>query len=341
MAELSSLLEREIGEQAGVLADRAVDAGDGVRAAAAALTADDVDHVVIAARGSSDNAARFAQYLFGEELRLHVGLAAPWLFRVPDRAPALRRAAVIGISQSGRSPDIVAVLAAAASQARPTIALTDDPDSPLAEQADAVIPLLAGQERSVAATKTYLASLYALVELVEAIRPRPERREWLGRLPALVGEVATQMLLERERFDPLSGLRLITVTGRGLAYSAACESALKLRELTGAPAEAFSPADLMHGPIAALTPAGGAWLIEPGEELDEVVARAGPTVVLSADLRQLATATVPIPLPRGLPGWASAMLAVVPAQAAALRLAERAGVDVDHPHGLSKVTLTH
>jgi glutamine---fructose-6-phosphate transaminase (isomerizing) len=341
VAGLSSLLEREIGEQASVLADRAAAApGPGVRAAAAVLTAADVDHVVIAARGSSDNAARFAQYLFGEELRLDVGLAAPWLFRTPGRAPALPRAAVVGISQSGRSPDIVGVLAAAAEQGRPTIALTDDERSPLAEQADVVVPLLAGQERSVAATKTYLASLYALVEVVEAIQPQPERRAWLTRVPALVDELATRMLRDRDRFDPLSGLRLITATGRGLSYSAACESALKLRELTGALAEAFSPADLMHGPIAALTRAGGAWLIEPGDELDEIVARTGPIAVVSADEGKLARAAVPVALPPGLPDWVLALLAVIPAQVAALALAERAGVDVDHPHGLNKVTLT-
>ncbi len=337
---MSSLLEREIGEQGEVLAARSGRSGEGLLRAAAALAAEDIDHVVIAARGSSDNAARFAQYLFGEELSLDVGLAAPWLFRTPDRAPALRGAAVMGISQSGRSPDIVAVLAAAVRQGRPTIALTGDAGSPLAEAADVVIPLLAGEERSVAATKTYLASVHALVELVEAIRPARERRAWLERLPALVERFSGQMLAERERFDPLSGLRLITVTGRGLAYSAACETALKLRELTGAPAEAFSPADLMHGPIAALTPTGGSWLIEPGEELDALVARTGPTVVVSADPQALAAAALPVELPTGLPDWVAAILAVVPAQAAALALAERAGIDVDRPHGLSKVTLT-
>jgi glutamine---fructose-6-phosphate transaminase (isomerizing) len=343
---MSSLLEREIAEQGTVLAARVADAGAGgvgiraVREAAALLAGGEVEHMLIAARGSSDNAARFAQYLFGEELGLDVGLAAPWLFRAPARAPALPHAAVVAISQSGRSPDIVSVVAAASGQGRPTIVLTEDVDSPLAGQADVVIPLLAGAEQSVAATKTYLASLFALVQVVQEVRPVRERGEWLERIPQLIADYSRQMLAERERFDPLAGVALITVTGRGLAYSTACESALKLRELTGAPAEAFSPPDLMHGPIAAVSSAGGAWLIEPGDELPGVISRTGPSVVVSAEARALEAASIPVPLPSGFPSWVAAIVGVLPAQAAALRLAELRKVDVDHPFGLSKVTLT-
>ena len=121
-----------------------------VAAAAAAdvLASEDVDYLIIAARGTSDNAARYAQYLLGTVARLPVGLAAPWLY-TSSAPPLLRRGAVLAISQSGRSPDIRSVLAAARAQGRPAVALTNDIASPLAEDADVVVPLGAGDERSV------------------------------------------------------------------------------------------------------------------------------------------------------------------------------------------------
>lgn len=336
---MSSLLEQEIRDQGRVLAERADASLEAARRAADLLRG--VGHVVIAARGSSDNAARFAQYLLGEEVRLQTSLAAPWLYRKPERAPLLSGAAVLGISQSGRSPDIVAVLAAARAQGRPVVALTNDLRSPMASEADVVLPLLAGEERSVAATKTYLASLQTVVQIVEALSPSHERRGWLERLPEAVAAMTERSLEERLRFDALSERSPITVTGRGLFFSTACESALKVRELSGTPAEAFSPPDLLHGPIAALHPPAGTWLISPGEELEEIAERLRPTVIVSPDERALARAQTPVALPADHPDWSQAILATVPAQAAALRLAERAGIDVDRPHGLQKVTLTN
>jgi glucosamine--fructose-6-phosphate aminotransferase (isomerizing) len=340
VAGVSSLLEREIAEQASVLAARA-SAGWGPASEAAALLGGCGD-LVVAARGSSDNAARFAQYLFGDELRLQVGLAAPWLYRDVARAPRLGDAVVMAISQSGRSPDIVAVLAAARDQGRPTIAVTNDVDSELALVADVVVPLLAGEERSVAATKSYLASLHALVQIVECMSPDGERRSWLERLPAAVDAMAGSALARRSEFDALLQATPITVTGRGLFFSAACETALKVRELSGIPAEAFSPPDLMHGPIAALHSPAGTWLIAPGaDELAAVVQRVDPGVIVSGDEGALTRARVAFVLPAGVPDWVGSILSVVPAQAAGLRLAERGGSDVDHPHGLHKVTLTN
>lgn len=335
---MSSLLEREIAYQGSILRDRAADGARAARRAAQILA--HVDHVVIAARGSSDNAARYAQYLLGCELGLEADLAAPWLYRERERSPRLTHAGVIGISQSGRSPDIVAVLAAARAQGRPTVAITNDIHSPLADAADEVIPLLAGTEHSVAATKTFLASLHATAQLVEALDPAPERAGWLAELPELVDAMTSRQLAERAQFDALLQAPLITVTGRGLAYAAACESALKLRELSGTTAEAFSPPDLMHGPIAALRPSGASWLIDPSRELATVARRTGVSVVVAAQEQTIGEATIRVMLPAGLTPWVSAILAVIPAQAAGLRLAEAAGINVDRPWGLQKVTLT-
>lgn len=335
---MSSLLEREILEQGSVLANRARPGMTAAEKAAELLRG--AGHIVIAARGSSDNAARFAQYLFGEELRLQVGLAAPWLYRDVDRAPVLSDAAVIAISQSGRSPDILAVLKAARAQGRPILVISNDPESEMAKQADVLVPLLTGAERSVAATKTYLASLHAIVQIVQALAPSGQRADWLSRLPDEVGAMAEKATRRRAEFDILGEASPVTVTGRGLFYSTASESALKIRELSGTTAEAFSPPDLLHGPIAALHPPAGTWLISPGEELEEIAQRLEPMVIVSSEEPMLSRARIPVPLPPGYPDWAKAILATVPAQAAGLRLAERAGIDIDRPHGLQKVTLT-
>ena len=163
-SESVSRLEQELREQGGVLAARTDPGWDPATAAARVISRDDVDYLVIAARGTSDNAARYAQYLFGLYARLPVALAAPWLY-AGHSPPLLRRGAVLAISQSGRSPDVVAVVTAARAQGRPTITITNDVDSPLALAADVVVPMLAGDERSVAATKTYLASLHAIAQI--------------------------------------------------------------------------------------------------------------------------------------------------------------------------------
>jgi glucosamine--fructose-6-phosphate aminotransferase (isomerizing) len=342
---VTSAFEQELREQGDVLRRR-VDGGEGDAICAAALL-HDADHVVVAARGTSDNAARYAQYLLGQELRLVVALATPSLFRDLRSAPRLAHAAVIGISQSGQSPDIVGVLAAARAQGRPTLALTNDPRSPLASMADVVIPLLAGPERSVPATKSYTASLFAIAQLAEALAPLPGRRVALERLPEQMDAIVEEQLAQRDQFDVLAEATLVTVLGRGLHYATAHETALKVRELTAIAAEAFSPPDLVHGPIAALGPRSAAWLTASERHVASDVAAlwselrqsVRATVAVARDPTVLERVDVSVRLP-DVPEWAAPLLAVIPGQAAALRLAEARGVDVDSPHGLRKITLT-
>jgi glucosamine--fructose-6-phosphate aminotransferase (isomerizing) len=324
------LLETEIREQGRVLAARTEPGW------AAALEACELlrpaEHVVLAARGTSDNAARYAQYLFGSELRLLAGLAAPWLYASAAQ-PKLAHAAVIAISQSGRSPDVVAVMAAARAQGQPAIAITNDPSSPLAEVADVVVPLLAGEERSVAATKTYLCSLHAIAQICAGLSGDHTGSGWFERLPDLVSATVEEQLAGRARFDRLAEAGLITVVGRGLQFATACETALKIRELSGIPAEAFSPPDLLHGPIAALSGSGALWAVGEVDAIEFAglrVAVAGPSEA----------ADIAVPLVSDLPPWVAPLVAVVPGQTAALRLGELRGVDLDHPHGLRKVTIT-
>src|SRR3954452_6958653 len=163
-----SWLESELYEQPAALArliERQVAHVDEV---ANAFRRDDVQYILIASRGSSSNAARYAQYLLGRAQRVPVMFATPSLYTIYEQPPRLDGAVVVGISQSGASPDVTSVLAEARRQGRPTIALTNDDTSPLAQNADEVLPLEAGEEKAVAATKTYLNSLGAVALLFAA-----------------------------------------------------------------------------------------------------------------------------------------------------------------------------
>ena len=175
-----SLVRDEIAEQPAVLARLLAD--DAVAAAGREIRRHAPKYVVIAARGSSDNAARYAQHLFGHlPCRLPVALASPSLHTLYATPPRYHGALVVGISQSGASPDVVGVLEEARRQGRPTVAITNVPGSPLAAAAGHVIDLHAGEEASVAATKTYMASLGAIAALADALAGGARRAD-LGRL---------------------------------------------------------------------------------------------------------------------------------------------------------------
>ena len=136
-----------------------------------------ITHIIIAARGTSDNAARYAQYLFGANNHIPVALATPSLYTLYEKPPVVQNALVVGISQSGRSPDIVSVIETSRQQGQPTLAITNNPESPLAQAAEWVIDLHAGEEKAVAATKTYTTSLAALALLSTALLDDRSRRD--------------------------------------------------------------------------------------------------------------------------------------------------------------------
>jgi glutamine---fructose-6-phosphate transaminase (isomerizing) len=310
------------------------------------LLRDDVRYLLIASRGSSSNVARYLQYLFGTVNRLPVAFATPSLYTVYDAPPALGPAAVIGISQSGASPDVVAVLAEARKQNRPTLAITNDPRSPLALAADSVLQLHAGEERAVAATKTYSNSI-AAVALLSTVGD-PQRLLELHAMPGRVTDQIDRSLAAWEQLDAYRDVEGGSVVARGVNYGTAFEVALKIRELSGAQFEAFSSADLLHGPIAAVKPGRPAIVIAPtGRTLtsmraavDKVRERGSEVIAISDDadfLRQSDTALELVP---DVPEWLSPLLTVVPGQAAAVRLATLRGIDVDSPAGLTKITLT-
>ncbi|MBI4865135.1 MAG: SIS domain-containing protein [Candidatus Riflebacteria bacterium] len=347
-------LSREIAEQPEVLA-RLLNAGEPrIREIAAGLAKrwGDVAFMVIAARGTSDNAARYAQYLFGASNRLSVALATPSLFTLYESPPDLSRSFTVGISQSGASPDIVAPVKEARRQGAPTLAITNEPDSPLALAADFVLPLNAGSERSVAATKTYTAQLLAMAMLSASLaRPEEADRRWreLSMVPRWVAEtvgLAGQIGQQAERFRYLD--RLVT-SGRGYCYGTAFEAALKLKETCYLLAEPHASADFLHGPVAIIESGFPALLVAPtGAAFPDMVAFARPLgergaelLVVSDSDEALGLARTPLRLPAGVPEWLAPIPAIVPCQLLALSLARVKGLDPDRPRGLSKVTLTY
>ena len=332
---MTTHLEREINEQPEVAArllDRLLTQLADLRGH---LTSRGAEGVYLVARGSSDNAARYAQYLWPVRAGVTVTLATPSLATVYDVPPDLRHQAVVAVSQSGRSPDVVAVVEQAREAGRPTLAVTNDPASPLAEAAEVVVHLAAGRERSVAATKTYTASLLALAVLGVALQDGGTGADDLRRVPDALAEAISGTSGTDEAAQALARVDRAVAVGRGLNLATAHETALKVTELTGTLVAPYSPADLMHGPVAAVWRDVPALLVAPDEPatasvleaLPELERRGAPVVVLGRD-------------GPALPDWLTPLAAIVPGQLLAWRVAEMRGVDVDNPGDLSKVTLT-
>lgn len=308
-----------------------------------------IKHVAIAARGTSDNAARYGQYLLGASNRLSVGLATPSLFSIYGKPPRLDDSLVIGISQSGQSPDIVSVLEEGRQQGVPTLAITNDPNSPLATLSEYVIPLHAGEERAIAATKTYTAQLAALALLSCALGQAPDRLEMLRRVPLAIERVLGSEELIARAVERYRYMETCVVLGRGYNYATAFEIALKLKELNYLVAESYSSADFMHGPIAIVGSGFPAMVVAPSGKMFatmqgfslELKSRGAELLIISDEEELLAQAVTPLPLPPGMPEWLSPIAAIVPGQLFALHLTLAKGNDPDQPQGLQKITITH
>jgi glutamine---fructose-6-phosphate transaminase (isomerizing) len=342
-----SQLELEIREQPQVL-ERLVEERGRFEQVARAILRRSPKFVVLVARGSSDNAARYAQYLFGVRNGLPVALATPSLFTLYGRPPRLQDSLVLAISQSGQSPDIVAVVEEGRRQGALTVALSNERSSPLAMAAEHGLALLAGAERSVAATKTYTASLMAMALLSTAMGEDGEAMAQLAAVPRILRGVLELETAIRQMASAHEKAQACVVISRGFNYATAFEIALKLKELTYVLAEPYSSADFFHGPVALVE--GGFLVVsilpegQVGKELAGMVRtlrdRGAEIVGISPDAESLSIVQHPIPLPQGIPEWISPLVTVVPGQIFALGLALAKGLDPDRPRTLSKVTLT-
>ena len=344
-----SVLLSEIAEQPSVLERLLAEAAPEVEAIAAAVRARGIHHVVIAARGSSDNAARYAQYVFGAHNRLTVTLATPSLVTRYRTPPVMAGALVVGISQSGESPDLIAVVDEGRRQGCLTLAVTNVAGSPLTSAADHTITLRAGKERSIAATKTYTAQLTALAMLSTAISQNGEWAQQLAKVPAFV---AAAHAVDRDAVLAAAGALQHAghgvVLGRGFNFATAFEAALKAKELAYVAVEPYSSADFQHGPIALIDTgfaavvinAAGAVSSEVEDLLRTISERGARPVVISNVPSSLALAAAPIPIPADMPEWLSPIAAIVPGQLLAFHLSRLRGFDPDQPRGLKKVTKT-
>jgi glutamine---fructose-6-phosphate transaminase (isomerizing) len=309
----------------------------------------DIRYVVIAARGTSSNAATYAKYLFGVRNRLPVSLATPSLSTLYGAALHLQGALVVGISQSGRSPDIVAVVEDARRQGCPTIAITNTPDSPLAGAAEHLIDLGAGPEQSVAATKTYTAQLVSIALLSLALDPDDGGR--LAELATLPDRLEEILSLTEDLSAQAARYRYMlqcAVIGRGYNHATALEVALKLKELNYIGTTPYSSAEFRHGPIAvvcdsypviAIAPSGCA-AADMADLIADLRQRDAELVVISDQADLLAQADTPLRLPGGMPEWLSPMAAVLPGQLLAHHLAIARRLDPERPRSLRKVTET-
>jgi len=345
---VSRHFDREVREQPRVLEGLLRDGREATEVAAQAIRRFAPEWVLIAGRGSSDNAARYAQYLFGAHNGLGVGLAVPSLFTLYDSPPRLSRTLTIGISQSGQSPDMVSVLREARTQGGLTLALSNEPESPLAQAAQYTLPLLAGPELAVAATKTYTAQLFALAMLSAALEANRERWAALARVPSWIESAITKSADLGRAVAEFRDARQLIVLGRGFNYSTAFEIALKLKETSYLPAEPYSVADLRHGPVALidgnfqviLIAPSGRSLVDVPDLLSLLEARGAKVLAISDAPDVLSRVPLHLELPLGVPEWISPLVSVVPGQLFAGALAESTGQNPDRPRGLTKVTLT-
>jgi glucosamine--fructose-6-phosphate aminotransferase (isomerizing) len=292
--------------------------------------------VMFVARGSSDNAAVFGRYLTELTAGRPAGLAAPSLYTRYRAAADWHGYLVIALSQSGATPEILTTAEALRSRGARVIGITNEPGSPLAGVTDLVLTTDAGPERAVPATKTVTAQLAVLVSVAAALGPGAAAEEVLPRLPDAVRAVLADPGPVTSLAAGWAALDRLVVTGRGLGYAAALETALKVKETSGILAEGISAADLRHGPIAAVYAGAPVLLVDAG----------GPAAADLAELRELLqrrgaeSAALPGPVAAGLPEPAQVITAVVRGQQLAHALALARGADPDSPAHLTKVTGT-
>jgi glutamine---fructose-6-phosphate transaminase (isomerizing) len=298
--------------------------------------------IVIVARGSSDYAAIFGRYLLEAATGRPIALAAPSLQTLYGVEPRVDGWLAVGISQSGRTPEIRTVLDSYGRAGARTLAITNDPDSPLARSADCALALAAGDEEAVPATKTFTAQLAALALVAEALGPVPWTDSDWHRVPAAVEELLGDLRPAERAAAQLDRADELVALGRGYLMPIALEAALKLREAARLRAEGWSAADFRHGPVTvagaglpvlAVSAAGPA--AADVDELAGELSANGATVLRLAD-----DPNADLPYAGDLPEPLRALPAAVRAQQLALAVARRRGLDPDSPPGLRKVTPT-
>ncbi len=340
-----SKMSTEIREQPEVL-ERILNEGwPEARSASRALREGRLRSVMIAARGTSDNAALYAKYLFEVLLGLPTALASPSVFTLYESRMNLEGVLVVGLSQSGESQDVLETVRRSGELGARTLAVTNNEASAMAEAAQHHLFLRAGKEESVASTKTYTAELLVLYLLASALKGEESLGNEVRGMPKLLREVLEVSWEGTERYRYAD---YMVVTSRGYNLATAEEAALKLMETSYVVAQAFSAADLRHGPIAMIGQDFPVVVIAPPGKVqpdlhvlvDGLKDRGAEFVAISNDSSILGTASAKFEVRARCTDELSPILYAVPIQLFAESLAHMKGLDPDSPRGLSKVTET-
>jgi glutamine---fructose-6-phosphate transaminase (isomerizing) len=346
MSPTAILLRAEMAEQPRVLRDvfaRRDEITDSVRASGLVPRLG----TLLVARGSSDHAAIYARYLIELVTGLPVSIAPPSLYTRYGSRPSLEGWVAVALSQSGETPEIVQTLRALVDCGARAVAVTNNVGSALAREAELVVDLHCGAERAVPATKTFTASIAAVGVLAAAWGTVPWTADDERRATAAVEAVLGSESAVEPAAHAIRDADVVTYLGRGFSYASALEGALKLREMTGRPAEGFAAADYLHGPVASADRRTQVVACaSPGPTLADVLAGAKGVAARGAQVLIVAPDDVPVdeqPTLRVAAGLAEPLTVIpmtVRLQQLALAAALQDGVDPDQPFGLAKVTLT-
>jgi len=342
-----SLMLQEIGEQPAALQKTINEERDRIKQLRQTLSQHEIDLIVLVARGSSDNAALFGRYLLEITTGIPVSLSAPSVHTLYRARLDLKRALVIGVSQSGEGEDINRVLENARQCGAFTIGITNEPSSSMVKLVHEPLLMHGGPERSVAATKTFTGQLLLFYMLAAALSADGQKIEY-QRIPDYAARALEQKPAIVELAQRYVFMENCVVVGRGLAYANAYELGLKLMETCYVVAERFSSADFLHGPVAMIERHFPVILFAPpGVMLQGTIALidrlrelSADTLVLTADLDAAAKCTRSIIMPREIDEFLAPIPYIIPAQLFAALLAEAKGLNPDQPRSLSKVTRT-
>lgn len=341
--QIGKIMQSEIAEIPAVFT-KLIGAESQFSALANLLKSNEIQSVLVLARGTSDNAAHFLKYLIETQLGLPVGLTSPSSVTIYDAKLNFKNTLVVAISQSGQSTDLVEYATAAKSAGATLISMTNDAASPLAKLADHHLALMAGTELAVAATKSYAAQLLASLMLVSA---------WSSKLSNYkeVVAAATKVLANSTALNnavaKCDRSNEIVVLGRGFSYPNAREAALKIQETSKISVQGLSIADYMHGPISALTTKTQVFIMAPnGMPLNSLRSDLEKIRAQSPSIFWFGTGELALPNETVIPGakceneiYASVVDSII-LQAFSLEFARKNGLDPDSPQGLSKVTFT-
>src|SRR5580765_5613077 len=338
---------KEIAEQPAALERTIVSERAKIARLARALNEKEIDLIVLVARGSSDNAALFGRYLLEIATGIPVSLSAPSVHTVYNARLNLKRALVIGVSQSGEGEDINRVLENARAGGAFTIGITNEAASSMVKLVDETLLMHGGREQSVAATKTFTGQMMLFYMLAAALAGGRTTIEY-ERIPEFAARALEQKPAIVELVQRYVFMENCVVVGRGLAYANAYEFALKLMETCYVVAERFSSADFLHGPLAMIERHFPVMLFAPPGQMlaatKDLIARLSElkadTLAITADLDVAGRCSRSIIMPREIDEFVAPIPYIIPAQLFAALLAEAKGLDPDKPRSLSKVTRT-